>query len=83
MDNTNLIFIKLHRDYQNTTPIEYFIDINKIISIEPNMNRGGTIINTMSNNVFYCKESISEVINLMDEAFKRRILNTDYKRCLK
>ena len=83
MNNTNLIFIKLHRDYQNTTPIEYFIDINKIISIEPNVNKGGTIINTVSNNVFYCKESVSEVMNLMDEAFKSRILNTDYKRYLK
>lgn len=73
MDNTNLIFIALHReDYQNVTPIEYFIDINKIIAITPNKN-GGTIISTVSTLDFYCKESIDEVIKLMDEAFKNRL----------
>ena len=76
MYNTNLIFIALHRDYQKTTPIEYFIDINKIIAITPHKN-GGTIINTVSTEVFYCKESIDEVIKLMDEAFKKRMTITE------
>lgn len=79
MSNTNLIFIKLHTEDQ----VEYFIDINKIIAIEPNINRGGTIITTVSSDIFHCKESVSEVINLMDEAFKSRIENKDYKRYLK
>ena len=83
MYNTSLLFIALHRDYQNTTPIEYYIDINKIVTIEPHY-KGGTIINTVSSSgIFYCKESTSEVMKLMDEAFKSRILNTDYKRYLK
>lgn len=80
MDNTNLIFIALHRDYQKTTPIEYYIDINKIIAIEPNINRGGTIISTISGEGFYCKESVSEVIKLMDEAFKNAIKNRRNER---
>lgn len=82
MNNTNIIFIALHRDYANTKPIKYFIDINKIIAITPN-NKGGTIINTVSSDVFYCKESISEVIQLMDEAFKSRIENEELRRSLK
>lgn len=82
MNNTNLIFIALHRNHQKTNPIEYYIDINKIIAIEPHYN-GGTIINTVSGVIFYCEESISEVMKLMDEALKSRILNTEYKRYLK
>lgn len=51
MDNTSLLFIQLHRKYQKKTPITYFIDINKIISITPH-NNGGTIINTLGPDVF-------------------------------
>lgn len=78
MSNTNLIFIALHRDQ-----VEYYIDINKIISIAPRVDNDGSVINTVSSDVFYCNESVSEVMKLMDEGFKSRILNTDYKRYLK
>lgn len=78
MYNTSLIFIALHRDQ-----VEYYIDINKIITIEPNNDDVGTFIHTVSSDVFYCNESVSEVMKLMDEGFKSRILNTDYTRCLK
>lgn len=77
MNNTNLIFIALHRDYQDTTPIEYYIDINKIVAVTPNRN-GGTIISTVSAVEFYCKESVNEVIKLMNEAFKNTIIDRNY-----
>ena len=78
MYNTSLIFIALHRDQ-----VEYYIDINKIISIAPRVDNDGSVINTVSSDVFYCNESVSEVMKLMDEGFKSRILSTDYKRYLK
>ena len=79
MTNTNIIFIALHRDYQKVTPIEYFIDINKIISLTPH-NNGGTIIHTLGPEIFYCKESINEVMTLMEEAFKKRLRRKEENR---
>ena len=81
-DTTNLIFIALHRDYQNITSMEYFIDINKIVAITPH-NHGGTIINTVSAETFYCKESINEVIKLMNDAFQNRLKDVKSFQILK
>jgi len=72
MDNTSLMFIKLHRDHFKTPPDEIFIDINKIIAISPN-NNGGSDIYTVGQIAFLCKEPIDEVIKLIDEAFKNRL----------
>ena len=94
MNNTNLMFIALHRDCQKTTPaeetfhiqsflLEYYIEINKIIAIEPHNGNGGAIINTVSGDIFYCKESASEVIKLIAEAFKNRIESEELRRSLK
>lgn len=71
MNNTSLIFIALHSD-QNEKTIEYYIDINKIVTIAPH-NNGGTIIYTVSCDDFCCKESINEVMKLIGDAFANAI----------